>query len=164
MRSLIAFALIGLAAPAAAQLPEGACYAMQPSAADPTPARGVQALYVRFSALTDMDASNKGPWRHLRIIAQMGSQGQAARDGVEGATLTQVAQCRTEQQGECWALDNRSHLTLDVRDGQTLMLLTRDFVVADYGESLMASNLAETIGRESRYTLTRLNNGRCPVE
>ena len=64
----------------------------------------------------------------------------------------------------CWAYDNTSFLTVQVRSAQVLELRTDDFVVADFGESMMASNLAETIGQESVYTLFRLNDGPCPVE
>jgi len=166
MQYFALLAALTLATPAAAQLPEDACYALQMTPADlaARPERGVRALYVHFIALTDLDASNKGPWRHLRISALMAAQGQGLRDGAAGALLTQVAECRTEQQGECWAYDDASMLSLTVHDGQTLELRTQDFIVADFGESMMASNLAETIGRESIYSLTRLNNGPCPVE
>ncbi|MCL4674712.1 MAG: hypothetical protein KJZ59_01470 [Pararhodobacter sp.] len=82
---------------------------------------------------------------------------------IDGAVLTQVAECRTEQL-LCWAYDNASFLTVRVISARMLELRTDDFVIADFGESMMASNLAETIGRESVYTLFRLNDGPCPVE
>jgi len=163
--STICTSLLLASAGAQAQMPEGLCYAMRLSQQDlaQRPERGVQELYVRFIALTRLDAENKGPWRHLRIRAVMADQGQAVRDHAQGAVLTQVAECRTEQM-ECWAYDNQSFFTLRVHDAQMLELRTRDFEVADFGESLVASNLAETIGRESVYMLERLNSGPCPVE
>jgi hypothetical protein len=165
MRVLAGLLALSVAAPALAQMPEDACYAMRLTPHDlaQQPERGVQALYVHFVALRDFEESSKGPWRHLRISAVMADQGQGARDGAVGATLTQVAECRTGDM-LCWAYDNTSFLTVQVRSAQVLELRTDDFVVADFGESMMASNLAETIGQESVYTLFRLNDGPCPVE
>ncbi|GAB4260861.1 MAG: hypothetical protein Kow0013_04840 [Pararhodobacter sp.] len=161
---LVAGAL-ALAQPAIAQLPENACYAMRldARALANEPERGVAELYVHFIALTRYDRSTKGQWRHVRLTAVMAGQGQGLRDHAAGATLTAVAECRTERLS-CWAHDNTASFELTVHDARTIALRTRHFPVADYGGSMMASDLAESANRDTVYLLSRLNDGPCPVE
>lgn len=163
--AIFAGALAMTAPPAAAQLPEGACYrlSLDADALALLPQRGVQALAVEFLRLAAWDRAAKGPYRHVRLTARMAGQGQALRDGATGAVLTAVAECRAERLS-CWANDNTAYFDLRVHDADTLELRTRHFPVADYGGSMTESNLAEQADRDTVYLLTRADLIDCTVD
>lgn len=154
-----------VAPPAAAQLPDGACYLYECDAdcARQAGASGVAALSIRFNRLTQRERENKVTVRHVDIAALMADRAQGARDGVAGKRLTQTAFCRAETMS-CWTGRNRAHFTLEPGPEGRLSIETTYFPVADYGESDLESDLAAHRGEVARFTLHLAAVGTCPLE
>lgn len=137
-----------LPTPLLAELPPPGCYARDYEAAHLTahPAQGVAGLRLWF--FTEDDA---GETPAALVEARMADQGQAARDGVGGAVLTQLAIC--DAQGACYVECDGGLFTTEMTAGGGLRLSTQRFRVGE-GESCGgSSDLAEREGRATVYLL-----------
>lgn len=155
MRRALLLALALCAAPAFGEsLPEGACYLerLSPAELAAVPGRGVAALSLEFLPLRAAQRAAGEPYRHVRLRVRMAAQGQARRDGAMSMRLSATASCGADGP-RCWNGGNAQSFTLERLPGGEIALSTRHFPLADFGDTMIESDLAEAPGRETRYRL-----------
>lgn len=154
MRGAALLALIAALAPVAARadLPQAGCFVLAPGART----AGIERVALRLEPRQGWDARNQSDWRYGELTVVMG----AARPEVAGKPLTQSLNCRAWRMA-CAPANGTGWVELEAPSDDRLVLRTLDLPVADYGESDLASNLAEPQGTETVLHLVRAPDSDC---
>lgn len=153
----LAAAIEALALPALADLPVNGCYAHDYDAAHLAahPAQGVAALRLWFHD----EVPGQTARRAVAVEARMADQGQGARDGVGGLTLTQYAYCDSET-GVCGVECDGGSIVVEPGD-TGISITTGFFVIGNDDVCGGISDLAEATGQVTRYTLAAASIDAC---
>ena len=149
-------ALLLLPAPALAQLPAPGCYARDYDAAHLAahPGQGVAGLRLWFFA-----EDREGNTPAALVEARMAAQGQAARDGVGGAVLTQYAVC--DPIGACYVECDGGAFTTEPQADGGLRITTSYFRVGESDSCAGPSDLAEAETAATSYHLAAVPVEQC---
>lgn len=155
-RALATGVVLMLATTAVAQAPQQGCFVRSYDAAhlQAHPEQGVAALRLWFySETTDR------PSPAAIIEARMADQGQGARDGVGGQTLTQDALC--EASGDCFVECDGGHFEAQSLADGRVQIETSSFAIGDADSCGGSSDLAEQSGTPTTYVLNPAPTAAC---